>query len=239
MANAISHVKVQALIDGLMNVHADNEPIPANQIARVIDALVKLCDIRLDDKEKEIWLTEITGKGAGIGGFVQSRSMLKTKLLKIEKIREDIPVVCRAVYCDCVLDCVVTVDIMNKASFQKEISWNGCIFTETLEIFIDDDSYVLKYHGKNFKTVVRDTDEGCNRAKEATLKCALFDGNSNGVNMKEKTLESLYKLDNVVNGCDDKENETIIMKHIIGEKCPTKFDFIQIEVNTNMEDGRI
>ncbi|CAM4960899.1 unnamed protein product [Rotaria socialis] len=171
MANAISHVKVQALIDGLMNVHADNEPIPANQIARVIDALVKLCDIRLDDKEKEIWLTEITGKGAGIGGFVQSRSMLKAKLLK--------------------------------------------------------------------KTVVRDTDEGCNRAKEATLKCALFDGNSNGVNMKEKTLESLYKLDNVVNGCDDKENETIIMKHIIGEKCPTKFDFIQIEVNTNMEDGRI
>ncbi|CAF3179563.1 unnamed protein product, partial [Rotaria socialis] len=82
MANAISHVKVQALIDGLMNVHADNEPIPANQIARVIDALVKLCDIRLDDKEKEIWLTEITGKGAGIGGFVQSRSMLKAKLLK-------------------------------------------------------------------------------------------------------------------------------------------------------------
>ncbi|CAF4623978.1 unnamed protein product [Rotaria socialis] len=122
---------------------------------------------------------------------------------------------------------------------EEKISWNGCIFTETLEIFIDDDSYVLKYHGKNFKTVVRDTDEGCNRAKEATLKCALFDGNSNGVNMKEKTLESLYKLDNVVNGCDDKENETIIMKHIIGEKCPTKFDFIQIEVNTNMEDGRI
>ncbi|CAF4107004.1 unnamed protein product, partial [Rotaria sp. Silwood2] len=82
MANAITHEKAQALIDGFMNVHVDNVPIPTSQSIRVIDAIVKLCDIRLDDKETEIWLTEITGRGAGIGGFVQSRLLLRTKLLK-------------------------------------------------------------------------------------------------------------------------------------------------------------
>ncbi|CAF1416832.1 unnamed protein product [Rotaria sordida] len=96
----------------------------------------------------------------------------------------------------------ILLSIIKLCDFDYEISGNGCIFTKTLEILIDNDSDVLKYHGRNLtinilKTVVYDTDKNCNEAKEATLKYTLFDGHSYVVNIKEKTLESFYKLDNI------------------------------------------
>jgi hypothetical protein len=90
MASAIVLTKTDALIDGLMNVDVNNESILSNQISLVIDAIVKLCNLVLNGDKKAMWLTGMTGKGAGVQDFVKSRTILRAKLLKIDKIRNSI-----------------------------------------------------------------------------------------------------------------------------------------------------
>ncbi len=62
MTSAIVLTKTDALIDGLMNVHVNNELIPSNQISLVIDTIVKLCNMVLNGDEKAMWLTEFKSR---------------------------------------------------------------------------------------------------------------------------------------------------------------------------------
>ncbi|CAF2065197.1 unnamed protein product [Rotaria magnacalcarata] len=81
--------QVVQLVNGMLNWIVGSNEISVVHVKNLLQALIKLCEITVDQKTvDEDWLTEITGTGGGLGGLkVHTQAEIVEKVLKIEKIR--------------------------------------------------------------------------------------------------------------------------------------------------------